>query len=111
MGESVAETAITNWLKEVGDKLEAGWSGTWIATDKGRQWGAECEVSGILVEQLFSEWFSSSGSNHSYYETKEERWFQSVVKAAAASEAVAEVTKPLMPLKIALQHRLIFWFY
>jgi 2-oxoglutarate dehydrogenase E2 component (dihydrolipoamide succinyltransferase) len=24
MGESVAETAITNWLKEVGDKLEAG---------------------------------------------------------------------------------------
>jgi 2-oxoglutarate dehydrogenase E2 component (dihydrolipoamide succinyltransferase) len=33
MGESVAEATITNWLKEVGDKIEADGQ-CQIATDK-----------------------------------------------------------------------------
>jgi 2-oxoglutarate dehydrogenase E2 component (dihydrolipoamide succinyltransferase) len=34
MGESVAEATITNWLKEVGDKIEADEAVLEIATDK-----------------------------------------------------------------------------
>jgi hypothetical protein len=33
MGESVAEATITNWLKEVGDKIEADEAVLEIATD------------------------------------------------------------------------------
>ena len=34
MGESVAEATITNWLKQVGDKIEADEAVLEIATDK-----------------------------------------------------------------------------
>ena len=34
MGESVAEATITNWLKQVGDKIEADDAVLEIATDK-----------------------------------------------------------------------------
>ncbi|MDQ5928866.1 MAG: hypothetical protein QG594_644, partial [Bacteroidota bacterium] len=54
MGESVAEATITNWLKEVGDKIEADEAVLEIATDKVDS-EVPSEVSGILVEQLFSK--------------------------------------------------------
>lgn len=52
MGESVAEATITNWLKQVGDKIEADEAVLEVATDKVDS-ELPSEVSGILVEQLF----------------------------------------------------------
>lgn len=54
MGESVAEATITNWLKEVGDKIEADDAVLEIATDKVDS-EVPSEVSGILVEKLFGK--------------------------------------------------------
>lgn len=54
MGESVAEATITNWLKQVGDKIEADDVVLEIATDKVDS-EVPSEVSGILIQQLFSK--------------------------------------------------------
>ncbi|HSD08408.1 dihydrolipoamide acetyltransferase family protein [Flavobacterium sp.] len=54
MGESIAEATITNWLKEVGDKIEADEAVLEIATDKVDS-EVPSEVSGVLVEKLFSK--------------------------------------------------------
>jgi 2-oxoglutarate dehydrogenase E2 component (dihydrolipoamide succinyltransferase) len=54
MGESVAEATITNWLKQVGDKIEADEAVLEIATDKVDS-EVPSEVSGILIEQLFAK--------------------------------------------------------
>jgi 2-oxoglutarate dehydrogenase E2 component (dihydrolipoamide succinyltransferase) len=54
MGESVAEATITNWLKQVGDKIEADEAVLEVATDKVDS-ELPSEVSGILVEQLFGK--------------------------------------------------------
>jgi 2-oxoglutarate dehydrogenase E2 component (dihydrolipoamide succinyltransferase) len=54
MGESVAEATITNWLKEVGDKIETDDAVLEIATDKVDS-EVPSEVSGILVEKLFGK--------------------------------------------------------
>lgn len=52
MGESVAEATITNWLKEVGDSIEADEPVLEIATDKVDS-EVPSEVEGKLVEKLF----------------------------------------------------------
>lgn len=52
MGESIAEATITNWLKQVGDPIEADDVVLEIATDKVDS-EVLSEVSGILIEQLF----------------------------------------------------------
>ncbi len=52
MGESVAEATITNWLKNVGDAIEADEAVLEIATDKVDS-EVPSEVSGILTEILF----------------------------------------------------------
>ncbi len=54
MGESVAEATITNWLKEVGDHIEADEAVLEIATDKVDS-EVPSEVSGKLVEKLFQK--------------------------------------------------------
>ncbi len=54
MGESVAEATITNWLKQVGDKIELDEAVLEIATDKVDS-EVPSEVAGILVEQLFQK--------------------------------------------------------
>jgi len=54
MGESVAEATITNWLKEVGDKIEADEAVLEIATDKVDS-EVPSEVTGVLVEKLFQK--------------------------------------------------------
>ncbi len=54
MGESVAEATITNWLKQVGDAIEADEAVLEIATDKVDS-EVPSEVSGILIEQLFNK--------------------------------------------------------
>lgn len=53
MGESVAEATITNWLKEVGDKIEVDEAVLEIATDKVDS-EVPSEVDGVLVEKLFA---------------------------------------------------------
>ena len=53
MGESVAEATITNWLKEVGDTIEADEAVLEIATDKVDS-EIPSEVDGILLEKLFN---------------------------------------------------------
>jgi 2-oxoglutarate dehydrogenase E2 component (dihydrolipoamide succinyltransferase) len=52
MGESVAEATITNWLKNIGDKIEADETVLEIATDKVDS-EVPSEVSGTLIEILF----------------------------------------------------------
>lgn len=52
MGESVAEATITNWLKEVGDRVEIDEAVFEIATDKVDS-EVPSEVEGVLVEKLF----------------------------------------------------------
>ena len=52
MGESVAEATITNWLKKVGDPIEADEAVLEIATDKVDS-EVPSEVSGTLTEILF----------------------------------------------------------
>lgn len=52
MGESVAEATITNWLKQVGDTIEADEAVLEIATDKVDS-EVPSEVEGVLVERLF----------------------------------------------------------
>ena len=52
MGESVAEAAITNWLKKVGESIVADEAVLEIATDKVDS-EVPSEVSGTLVEILF----------------------------------------------------------
>ena len=54
MGESVAEATITNWLKNVGDRIEQDQAVLEIATDKVDS-EVPSEVSGVLVEQLFGK--------------------------------------------------------
>ena len=54
MGESVAEATITNWLKEVGDKIEMDEAVLEIATDKVDS-EVPSEVAGILLEKLFQK--------------------------------------------------------
>ncbi|RTY93461.1 dihydrolipoamide acetyltransferase family protein [Flavobacterium sp. GT3R68] len=53
MGESVAEATITNWLKKVGEKIDADEAVLEIATDKVDS-EVPSEVSGVLTEILFN---------------------------------------------------------
>lgn len=53
MGESVAEATLTNWLKEVGDSIEADEAVLEIATDKVDS-EVPSEVDGVLIEKLFN---------------------------------------------------------
>ena len=52
MGESVAEAVVTNWLKKVGDPIEAEEAIVEVATDKVDS-EVPSEVSGIVSEILF----------------------------------------------------------
>uniref|UniRef100_A0A4W5LAL9 Dihydrolipoamide acetyltransferase component of pyruvate dehydrogenase complex n=1 Tax=Hucho hucho TaxID=62062 RepID=A0A4W5LAL9_9TELE len=88
MGESVAEATITNWLKEVGDKIEADEAVLEIATDKVDS-EVPSEVSGVLVEKLFE---SISGSGKEGRITKED--ILSYVKNRG-SQPVAAVVEPV----------------
>ncbi|EDM43944.1 dihydrolipoamide acetyltransferase [unidentified eubacterium SCB49] len=53
MGESVAEATVTNWLKNIGDTIEADEAVLEIATDKVDS-EVPSEVDGVLVEIFFN---------------------------------------------------------
>ena len=89
MGESVAEATITNWLKEVGDKIEADEAVLEIATDKVDS-EIPSEVSGVLVEKLFSkDDLVQVGQTIAIIETDGDAVVQSVQEVAAPVEVVA----------------------
>ena len=89
MGESVAEATITNWLKQVGDKIEADEAVLEIATDKVDS-EVPSEVSGILVEQLFGkDDLVQVGQTIAIIETEGGAVTESVVANEAPEEAVA----------------------
>lgn len=91
MGESVAEATITNWLKEVGDKIEMDEAVLEIATDKVDS-EVPSEVSGILVEKLFGkDDLVQVGQTIAIIETEGGAVPEMVQEAA--STAVTEVSK------------------
>jgi 2-oxoglutarate dehydrogenase E2 component (dihydrolipoamide succinyltransferase) len=95
MGESVAEATITNWLKQVGDKIEMDEAVLEIATDKVDS-EVPSEVSGILIEQLFNkDDLVQVGQTIAIIET--EGGDVAVVKQEATPVAVAEVAKTVDP--------------
>jgi 2-oxoglutarate dehydrogenase E2 component (dihydrolipoamide succinyltransferase) len=97
MGESVAEATITNWLKQVGDKIEMDEAVLEIATDKVDS-EVPSEVSGILVEQLFNkDDLVQVGQTIAIIET--EGGDVAVVKQEATPVAVAEVAKTVEAAK------------
>lgn len=97
MGESVAEATITNWLKQVGDKIEMDEAVLEIATDKVDS-EVPSEVSGILIEQLFNkDDLVQVGQTIAIIET--EGGDVAVVKQEATPVAVAEVAKTVEAAK------------
>jgi len=97
MGESVAEATITNWLKEVGDKIEADEAVLEIATDKVDS-EVPSEVPGVLVEKLFGkDDLVQVGQTIAIIETEGGAVTETIQEAAPA--AVAEVTKTVESAK------------
>ncbi|MFV5691785.1 dihydrolipoamide acetyltransferase family protein [Flavobacterium sp. LT1R49] len=101
MGESVAEATITNWLKEVGDKIEADEAVLEIATDKVDS-EVPSEVSGVLVEQLFGkDDLVQVGQTIAIIET-DSTAVTETVKEIAAPAAVAAIEKTVDTAKEAV---------
>lgn len=96
MGESVAEATITNWLKQVGDKIEADEAVLEVATDKVDS-EVPSEVSGVLIEQLFTkDDLVEVGQTIAIIETEEDDIVPEVeVKETVAPEIIEEVTKTI----------------
>lgn len=93
MGESVAEATITNWLKEVGDKIETDEMVLEIATDKVDS-EVPSEVSGILVEKLFQkDDLVQVGQTIAIIETEGEGTVSAESVKEVVPQAVAEVAK------------------
>ena len=89
MGESVAEATITNWLKNVGDRIEADEAVLEIATDKVDS-EVPSEVSGVLTEILFQvDDVVQVGQTIAYIET-EGGAATEAPKATEAAPATAE---------------------
>jgi 2-oxoglutarate dehydrogenase E2 component (dihydrolipoamide succinyltransferase) len=95
MGESVAEATITNWLKEVGDKIETDEAVLEIATDKVDS-EVPSEVSGILVEQLFGkDDLVQVGQTIAIIETEGDAPEAKVVEEAVIPTEVLEIQKSI----------------
>ncbi|MWB95948.1 2-oxo acid dehydrogenase subunit E2 [Flavobacterium sp. GA093] len=95
MGESVAEATITNWLKEVGDRIEADEAVLEIATDKVDS-EVPSEVSGVLVEQLFGkDDLVQVGQTIAIIETEGDAPAATVAEEVAVPAEVAEIEKTI----------------
>lgn len=96
MGESVAEATITNWLKNVGDRIEADEAVLEIATDKVDS-EVPSEVSGVLTEILFQvDDVVQVGQTIAYIETEGGAATEApkaIEAAPAAAEAVARTVE------------------
>ncbi|MDQ5929587.1 MAG: hypothetical protein QG594_1367 [Bacteroidota bacterium] len=91
MGESIAEATITNWLKAVGDTIEADEAVLEVATDKVDS-EVPTEVAGILIEQLFAQdAVVQVGQTIAIIETADTT--KTTEKEAIAPEIIAELEK------------------
>ncbi len=105
MGESVAEATLTNWLKEVGDSIEADEAVLEIATDKVDS-EVPSEVDGVLVEKLFNvDDVVQVGQTIAIIETAGEgtETTKVVAENTPAPQAVKEVEKQLESAKEVTQ--------
>ena len=95
MGESVAEATITNWLKEVGDRIEADEAVLEIATDKVDS-EVPSEVSGVLVEQLFGkDDLVQVGQTIAIIETEGDAPTAAIVEETSAPAEVTTIEKTI----------------
>jgi len=99
MGESVAEATLTNWLKEIGDTIEADEAVLEIATDKVDS-EVPSEVTGVLVEKLFNvDDIVQVGQTIAIIETEGEvpsgTDKQNFAPETPAADVIAEVEAPI----------------
>lgn len=102
MGESVAEATITNWLKKVGDTIQADEAVLEIATDKVDS-EVPSEVSGTLVEILFNvddvvqvgQTIAIIDTEGGAADSAPEPQKESVTEAAQAIEETVQVAKEI----------------
>ena len=106
MGESVAEATLTNWLKEVGDTIEADEAVLEIATDKVDS-EVPSEVDGVLIEKLFNvddvvqvgqtiAIIETEGKNNGQSETAKELSVPaSVPQVEKQIQSATEITQPI----------------
>lgn len=99
MGESVAEATVTNWLKNVGDKIEQDEAVLEIATDKVDS-EVPSEVAGTLVEILFQkDDVVQVGQTIAIIETEGGDATIEAPKTVTAAAPVAEVAKTVEAAK------------
>jgi 2-oxoglutarate dehydrogenase E2 component (dihydrolipoamide succinyltransferase) len=97
MGESVAEATLTNWLKNIGDPIEADEAVLEIATDKVDS-EVPSEVEGILIERLFEiDDVIQVGQTIAIIETEDGSVddVQSISKVEVSPEVIANVEAPI----------------
>jgi len=107
MGESVAEATVTNWLKNVGDPIEADEAVLEIATDKVDS-EVPSEVDGVLVEVLFQvDDVVQVGQTMAVIETDDDspatERAAATTTPAVSTEAVAKVEESVTVAKEATQ--------
>ncbi|GHC63332.1 dihydrolipoamide acetyltransferase family protein [Ulvibacter litoralis] len=104
MGESVAEATLTNWLKNVGDTIEADEAVLEIATDKVDS-EVPSEVDGVLVERLFEvDDVIQVGQTIAIIETEGDVETDApATKTEPTPEVIAKVSEPIAAASEATQ--------
>jgi 2-oxoglutarate dehydrogenase E2 component (dihydrolipoamide succinyltransferase) len=100
MGESVAEATLTNWLKNIGDSIEADEAVLEIATDKVDS-EVPSEVDGILIERLFEiDDVIQVGQTIAVIETQDGASEDIVtqIEPAPSSEVIKTIEAPIAPV-------------
>ena len=99
MGESVAEATVTNWLKNIGDAIEADEPVLEIATDKVDS-EVPSEVDGVLVEILFNtDDVVQVGQTMAIIETNSDATPEPTQSAAQETESVKQVAATVTAAK------------
>ncbi len=99
MGESVAEATVTNWLKNIGDAIEADEPVLEIATDKVDS-EVPSEVDGVLVEILFNtDDVVQVGQTMAIIETNSDAGSEPTQNTAQETESVKQVAATVTAAK------------
>ena len=99
MGESVAEATVTNWLKNIGDTIEADEPVLEIATDKVDS-EVPSEVDGVLVEILFNtDDIVQVGQTMAIIETNSDAGSETAQSTAQETESVKQVAATVTAAK------------
>ena len=99
MGESVAEATVTNWLKNIGDTIEADEPVLEIATDKVDS-EVPSEVDGVLVEILFNtDDVVQVGQTMAIIETNSDAGSEPTQSTAQETESVKQVSATVTAAK------------